>query len=644
MLRSGTNHTMAVSKNKRKARLQHNAWKNEPQSHSLLDRFGGASLTLSENRFVTPLFIVLFFVLSFLYFPSWGGGDYDMWWHFALGKHYISNFTIRVDHAIFSWTPVHPNWLYNTWLGSTIVYLFYKTAGGFGLWLFQWSIFVCIFLFFLSFVRSTQGKLDINATSLIFMIVIVEGLALVFPKPDLFTSLFFVALVSVFFSIKRNRISPKYFYVYPVMFAFWVNLHGGFIMGVAIIGILFLMECVNHLFAKRNSISAEGLVHLGCSLVLIGLACLLNPYGWAYPWDTITVTFPVFEQLARDRGSFASALIAYDSLWPYLMHLNKLNWWTAGWVMTVILFLLFIVSLAAFKKKGFLDINLLLLNSFLFYFGMNTVRACIFFPTFAFFSILYTVEKADIFSKIKRFTLVSITIFLFLGAIVLIKLTETSSFNYFGTNLEETIPIKEVEMIKKWKLPPPLFNDYLSGGYMIWAMYPEYKVFIDSRGKPYDTAHVWEDYAEVMERPTRENIQKINSKYPFRVALINLLYTDAILGILDNAGDEWRLLFLDRNAAVFAHTSILPGLSEDLLRSINMDPFRFRDVKSPETLSNLFLIYVNRTSGDGAVIRDIYNKNVSNFYRYKEQQLTTMAEIIAEKKAMEQENGTFQRN
>jgi len=179
---------------------------------------------------------------------------------------------------------------------------------------------------------------------------------------------------------------------------------------------------------------------------------------------------------------------------------------------------------------------------------------------------------------------------------------------------------------------------------MIWAMYPEYKVFIDSRGKPYDTAHVWEDYAEVMERPTRENIQKINSKYPFRVALINLLYTDAILGILDNAGDEWRLLFLDRNAAVFAHTSILSGLSEDLLRSINMDPFRFRDVKSPETLSNLFLIYVNRTSGDGAVIRDIYNKNVSNFYRYKEQQLTTMAEIIAEKKAMEQENGTFQRN
>ena len=64
-------------------------------------------------------------------------------------------------------------------------------------------------------------------------------------------------------------------------------------------------------------------------------------------------------------------------------------------------------------------------------------------------------------------------------------------------------------MIKKWKLPPPLFNDYVSGGYMMWAMYPEYKVFIDSRGKPYDITHVWDDYKELMENPTKENIRKM---------------------------------------------------------------------------------------------------------------------------------------
>ena len=33
--------------------------------------------------------------------------------------------------------------------------------------------------------------------------------------------------------------------------------------------------------------------------------------------------------------------------------------------------------------------------------------------------------------------------------------------------------------------------------------------------------------------------------------------------------------------------------------------------------------------------RDIYRNNVSNLYRYKEQQLAIMAEIIDERKAME---------
>jgi hypothetical protein len=626
---------MTVSKSKKKAKPKSDAQKHLPRSSWLPELFGGASLALADNRLIASLFVVLFGILSFLYFPSWEGGDYDMWWHFALGRHYISHHTMQVNHALFSWTPADPNWLYNTWLGSTITYLFYATAGGLGLWVFQWGIFVGIFIFFLSFVRSIQGRLDMNATALLFMVVVTEGLALVFPKPDLFTPLCFTALVAVVFSIKRYKLPPHYFYLYPLMFVFWVNLHGGFIIGLGIVAILFMTECLNYKLARQNSLSAHGLVHLGCSVVLTCLACFLNPHGWAYPWEAISVYFPLFMQISAHSRPLASALIAYDPLWPYLFHPGKLNWWTAGWGMIFLLCLFFILSWAAFRKKRVLDISLLFLNPFLFYYGMNTVRACIFFPTVALFSIFYTIEKADMFSAVKRYTLVSLFLFLFLGSVVLIKLTETSAFNFFGMNLEETIPVKEVELIKKYKLPPPLFNDYLNGGYMIWAMYPEYKVFTDSRGGPYLTGRVWDDYHRFMANPSRENSQKMTAQYPFRVALINLVYAETILDILDNAGDEWRLLFLGKNAAILVHTSILSSLSEDLLRSINRDPANFREVKNPETLSKLFLIYVHWGSEYGSVIRDIYKQNVSNFYRYKEQQLAVMTEIIDEKRAME---------
>lgn len=627
---------MGVLKNRKRTGSKKNPQK--MASQSLIDRIGGTSFALSENRWITFLFLLLFVVLSILYFPGWGGGDYDMWWHFSLGKYYLSHQTMKADHSLFSWTPAYPDWPYNTWLGSTILYLIYAAGGGFGLWLFQWIIFAGIFIFFLFFIRSMQGKLDANAITLIFVAIIIEGLSLVFPKPELFTPLLFVALVSVFFSVKRNRISPKFFYLYPVMFVFWVNLHGGYIMGLGIVALLFVTECFNRFFVERNSISSPGLFHMGCSLALIGLACLVNPYGWAYPWDTITVTFPIFKQIAGARDPLSASLIAYLPVWAYLLQPGRLAWWAAGWMMIFILCLFLIVSWAAFRRQRFLDFSLLFLNLFLFYFGLNTVRACIFFPTFAFFSIYYTMEKADIFLKVKRFTLVSIILFLFLGSVVLIKLTETAAFNFFGTNLEETVPVKEVELIKKLKLPPPLFNDYVSGGYMMWAMYPEYKVFIDSRGKPYDMTHVWVDYRELMENPTREIIRKMTSLYPFRVALINLVYTDTILQLLDNAGDEWVMLFFDRNAAILVHRSVLPGLDKEVVRSINMDPSRFRDVKSPETLSNIFLIYVSRASGYGAVIRDIYSQNVSHCYKHKKQQMAVMDEIINEKIAMEKKS------
>ena len=626
---------MTVSKRKKRTRLNDYAPQSIHRAPSLLDRLAETSLTIAGNRIITSVMILLFVILSFLSFPGWGGGDYDMWWHLALGKHYLSQHTMRVNHALFSWTPADPDWIYNTWLGSTLVYLSYTAAGGFGLWLFQWGIFAGTFLIFLSFVRSTLGALDINGTSLLLMVVVAEGLALVFPKPDLFTPLFFSALILVFFSIKLGKLTPRYYYLYPPLFALWVNLHGGFIVGVATVALVFGIECVIHGVGKKGASSASGLIHLGCALVLICAACMLNPYGLAYPWDVITVTFPLGQQLTGEKSAYVSSLIAYLPLWPYLLQPGKLNWFAASWVMVLLLGMFFAVSVAAFRKERFAEPSLLLLNPILFLFGITNVRACIFFPTVAFFSILYTLKMAGLIPMVKRFTLVSVLLFLLLGSTVVIKLTETSTFNYFGTRLDETVPVEEVELIKKHRLPAPLFNDYVSGGYMIWAMYPDYQVFIDSRGKPYELTRLWDQYDQLMGKPSKENIQALRSRYPFRVALINLLYAETILEILDNAADEWRLLFLGRNAAILVHASLIPSLSAELLSPSNRDPARFRDVDNPETLSRLFLLYVNRSSGAAAVIRDIYRRNVSNFYRHKGPQLSAMAEIIAERRSLE---------
>jgi hypothetical protein len=599
------------------------------------DWFGRVSLALYENRLLTYFFLILFLILTFLYFPTWQG-DTDMWWHFALGKYYITHHTMKVNHAIFSWTPTNPNWRYNTWLGSTIEYLIYSSFGGFGIWLFQWGVFAGIFLFFLSYIRSIQGKLDINAISLIFLIAIAEGSLLTYPKPELFTPLFFTAFLFVFFSIKRDRISSLYFFLYPMMFILWVNLHGGFIVGLITAVILFITECLNYFVVKRSALSSRALIHYSCSLVLISLACMFNPYGWSYLWDTIAVNYSMFNELVGKRNLFMSARPLNWSIWSFLFNLEPglIQWWNAGWAM-ILMFLLFItITVAAIMKKRFLDLSLLFLTPLLFYYGMNTSRAGIFFPIFSFFTIYYTIEKAEIFQTVRRFSIISMALFLFFGFTVLINLRAVNSFNFFGMNLDEITPQKEIEFIRKFKLPPPLFNDYRIGGYMIWALYPEYKVFIDSRGGPYDTTQVGEDYTQIMDNPTKENLSEFNRKYPFRVALIRLAHMPAIMGFVTNTGGEWRILFFDRNAVILVHKSLLPTLDKDLSRSINLDPLNFREVKNPATLFLLFNIYVNSSSGYGEAIRGIYCRNVSNFYIYKDSQLEMMQEMINQKKQL----------
>ena len=56
-----------------------------------------------------------------------------------------------------------------------------------------------------------------------------------------------------------------------------------------------------------------------------------------------------------------------------------------------------------------------------------------------------------------------------------------------------------------------MFNDYLTGGYMIWSMYPRYKVFIDPRYQPYVNG-VWEDFMQFRRKPDPDGLNTLLAK------------------------------------------------------------------------------------------------------------------------------------
>src|SRR5262249_41155292 len=61
---------------------------------------------------------------------------------------------------------------------------------------------------------------------------------------------------------------------------------------------------------------------------------------------------------------------------------------------------------------------------------------------------------------------------------------------------ERRYPGGAVAFIKQERLPAPLFNTYAWGGYELWRLYPDYRVFIDGRTHVYGR-EVLQDFLEV---------------------------------------------------------------------------------------------------------------------------------------------------
>jgi len=205
------------------------------------------------------------------------------------------------------------------------------------------------------------------------------------------------------------------------------------------------------------------------------------------------------------------------------------------------------------------------------------------------------------------------------------------SLSWFGVDLdkENVVPVKSVEYVIKNKIQAPLFNDYWVGGYMIWAMYPGYKVFIDPRYGPY-WKEVGPDYINFVRDLRPEAVKKFTSKYPFKAAIIAMRDSGTIVALLKTG--EWNLLYFDAIAAVLIHRSLVPTLSPDALAT-DVGTKRFENIKNPLTLQRLFAFYLQIGPQYGQEILELYSRNISELYKYKAIRIQQMTFDIQRKRA-----------
>lgn len=556
-------------------------------------------------------------LLSVLFYYASLDYDYDLWFHLKYGELYLKNQTWDINETIFSWTPVDPDWKYVTWIGSSLLYIVYQAASMQGLYGMMWLIFFVVSGLFVFYVKSIGSTFDIRHITGLMVIAAAMAPTAVIIKPELFTILFFAFAVFVYFYARSGR--QNLFLAYPVLFLVWVNTHGGFIFGLFFISLILSGELFNYFLLKKDALPKSSLKRLSAAVVLSYLAILINPHGITYHSALLRYLF------ADTYIGVAKQLYAYSDLWQLLFaDVRAYRPMVSAWSMMGMLALFLVALVHVYGKTRHFNLTLLVTNLAFFFIGMNMARASIFFPLLWIFSIVslfkrpYSVETGKISLPAALLVLVC------LSGIFFNYYAAYSSRSWFGSRMEEFIPAKETKFIQENSLPGPVLNDYLIGGYMLWSMYPEYKVFIDPRYGPYVNT-VLPDWLNIKIDLSPEGLQRFTSKYPFRVALIGLEEIDIISWLLRSP--EWKLAYFDKAAVVIVHQTVFHSMNPDSLK-LDLGPERFRNISNPRILLQLFNLYLNLRTEYAREILGIYRNNVSGLYRFREESLYRMEQSL----------------
>lgn len=229
----------------------------------------------------------------------------DFWWHLKIGEMIFTNRAIPTTN-MFAWTlPPDAPFTYGAWLGELLLYLLYRT-GGLPLVTFARNIMVLLAFWLMGqTARERSGSWRLAAPAL----ALAGGMSLnnLIVRPQIWAFPLFALylwLLTRYVARSQARSAaecrPGWLLLLPPLMAFWVNVHGSFVLGLVLVGIFAIGEAVRAAVCSQARSAAEccpdALSWRGVGILfgvgaLTALATLANPRGVgvvAYVVDLLT--------------------------------------------------------------------------------------------------------------------------------------------------------------------------------------------------------------------------------------------------------------------------------------------------------------------------------------------------------------------
>lgn len=481
-------------------------------------------------------------------------GDGDPGCHIKTGE-YILNHQSLPGNDPFSFTMAGKEWFAWEWLSDVIFAWIHGMLGLNGVVVFCNLIVAITFCFLFKILLSKQ----VNILIALSLVLVTLGASFLhwLARPHVVSWLFTLVTYWMLYEYQLRR--KKYIYFLPLMMLVWVNLHGGFMIGLILTSIYFLGNFLTFLTTTDKTRSKDCL-RISLFLAFIGLfslfASFINPYG--------------LKLIPHIVDTYVSKSLIVDNTNEFMspnFHDNTVKLYE--------LCVILLIIVLSFSRRGFNFIQICLI---IFWFHMSLFSS----RNIPLFLIILTPiigeHLNDILNQLRKrmdikewvrktiegFFLISrrfhnlepgtnSPMYFVISVIVMVLLClnggRIGNRNILNAQFDsKRFPVDAASFIEANQIPGKMFNEFAWGGYLIYRLYPSQKVFIDGRADMYGEPFV-KDYLEVIRAGT--NWSSVLEKNDINWAI---LPTSSPIAAVLCADDRWRHIYKDDVATIFIRT------------------------------------------------------------------------------------------
>jgi len=276
--------------------------------------------------------------------------DADVWWHLRAGQWIWHNQKVPTLDP-FTFASADRLWIDLHWLFQVCLAAAFAAGGVRGMILMAAGFWTAVVL-----VALTAGarRWPVWLATVCWLPAMVVMSARFTPRPEVF-SLLGVAFYLVV--LVRTEDTPKLVWILPFIQVLWVNAHGLFVLGPIILVIYLADRVVGRMPGliidsfKNRCERNRCWGHVGGATVMVGLACLINPYGlrgalfplelfpkitaWGGQYKSYIIEFGDLQELVRKQGMTATSSLYLRAecflLWVVPLSFIVPAVWRTGW-------------------------------------------------------------------------------------------------------------------------------------------------------------------------------------------------------------------------------------------------------------------------------------------------------------------------